>query len=32
MFSLFVELEIERHYGDTSHISILMLTFHMLSE
>ena len=32
MFSLFVELEIVRHYGETSHTSDLMLTFRMLSE
>jgi hypothetical protein len=32
MFSLFEELEIERHYGETSGTSALMLTFHMLSE
>ncbi len=34
MFSLFVELEIEieRHYAETSRTSVLMLTFRMLSE
>lgn len=32
MFSLFVELEIVRHYRETSRASVLMLTFRMLSE
>ena len=32
MFSLFVELEIESHYGEAGCTSILMLTFRMLSE